>query len=133
MASELERMLKEVLGDLKNFNPDMLRALVQEAVKTFTSLDEKSRSGDPEERGEALKTATALKDALQEQVEALSKMAGTTPRDLASLAEGSDMDPELLEGFKAATAELEALQGRPNLPKKAQFIGNKKKLVRIPG
>lgn len=107
----LETLLEENLSDLDSLSQDKIHVIVQEALKTFLVLKEKSHSSDPKEREEAHKMAMSLKEAIQVQTEELTKSAGLDPAALASLAENSDLiAPEVWLVLSNAKKELEALQ-----------------------
>src|SRR5258708_4873799 len=109
MATPLEKMLQDAFGDLDNLSPEKIEGLVQEAVKIFTALKEKTHSTDPKQREEALKTALSLKKAMEAQTEELSKLAGIDPASFSSLAENQELfTPETWAELTSAQQELEA-------------------------
>ena len=109
--TDFEKLLQDTLGDLDGLSPEKIERLVQEALKMLSSLQEKSKSADQNERNEALQTALSLKTVLQKQAEAFSKSAGINPQDLASLAQDESLFSEdMLKELNIAKGRFEALQ-----------------------
>lgn len=137
MASQLEKMLQDTLGDLDTLSPEKIHSLIQEALKTFLLLRDKSNSTDPKEREEAFKTAMSLKQAMQAQTEALSKKADIDPAVFAALAENQDLIPaDTWLELSSAKKELEELRDQLGMtPHKPHHTTSKKhqKAVRLPG
>lgn len=110
----LENMLQSAFADLDQLSFDKVQELLQEALKTFESLKEKSRSNDPKERAQAQELAKSLKVALQNQTEELSKIAGVDPSLLANLTLEEDaLSPQEWAELNAAKKNLESLQSDP--------------------
>lgn len=107
-------MLQSAFADLDQLSFDKVQELLREALKTFESLKEKSRSVDPKERAQAQELAKSLKVALQNQTEELSKLSGVDPSLLANLAlEEDELSPQEWAELNAAKKNLEALQSDP--------------------
>lgn len=105
MTYPLEKILQEALGDVDNPSPEKIEKLLQEALKTFESLQEKVQSTDPKEREEALQMALHLKEAMQTQTEEISRLAGIDPEELSSFAKSPEgLTEDTLDEFKKFNA-----------------------------
>lgn len=135
MASQLEKLLQETLGDLDNLSQEKIQGLIQEAFKTFMSLKEKSHSTDPKERDEAYKTAMSLKEAMQAQTEEIIKTAGVDPAQFSSLADNQELfNADTWLELSSAKKELEALRDQLGAKtKKPSTAVKKNKAVWLPG
>lgn len=131
MASQLETMLQEVMGDLDLCSPDKVEDLLQEAMKTFMALQQKIVSEDPKERDEALQMANALKVAIQAQAEEFSKKAGIDPAEFAAMAENPPIfSPEIAEQLNLAKEKFTKFEAAQ--PKKSSRHPKKNKSAWIP-
>jgi len=101
MAHPLEKILQDALSDVDNLSPEKIETLLQEALKTLASLQEKVQSTDPKEREEALQMALALKEAMQAQTEEISQMAGIDVEEFSSFAKDPEgLNEDTLDEFK---------------------------------
>lgn len=133
MASQLEELLQETLGDLSQLSPEKIEALVQEALKTFALLQEMGKSADPEERAEAAKMAVSLKEMIKKQTETLSTMAQESNADLSALAEAQQgvFNKDTLQGLNAAREKISAFQEGLNPAQPRHAKKHKKNVIRF--
>lgn len=114
MSNQLEKLIQETFGDLDALSPDQMRRLIQEAIKAFSSLKDKSLSSDPKDRDEAFKIAMSLKQVVQNQTEEICKKAGIEPALFASLAEQeNEFNAETWSELNTAKKELEEMRQEP--------------------
>ena len=120
MSKELEKMITDTFSDLKNLNMDKFHVLLQETIKVFTNLNERTQSEDPKVREEALVEATTLKDTFQTQADTICQKLGLSPEQISSFAETgpnfSAAEWERLGGLKQEMDEFKT-KLRPNAPK----------------
>lgn len=68
---------------------DKLKSFVDETMQYFQELQEMLKSEDAEKKTEALQKALEVKQHLEEQMKAISKMTGMTPEQLLAYAANS--------------------------------------------
>ena len=133
MSAELEKLIQETLGDLEALSRDTVPQLIQEALKAFMALSQKSRSNDPKEREEAYKTAMSLKATLETQAEDLIRSSGIEPEAFKALAENEEIfHADTWRELKSAKEEIAAFHHQVRLkPKKNTSTSKKNKANRI--
>ncbi len=108
MATQLQKIIQETLGDLENLSQEKVQDLIQEALKTFMALKEKINSTNPKEQDEAYQAALSLRETIQTQTEELAKLAGVDP---TILTENQGLfPPEAWLELSSAKKELEAFR-----------------------
>lgn len=83
--SYLEK-LKAIMADPSQLNLGMLKGFIDETLLYFQNLQEVIRSGDETQKAEALKEASQMKAALEEQIKGLSHATGLSPEQMMAFA-----------------------------------------------
>lgn len=83
--STVNKQLEEALGNLDKLKPEQLNSLIEEAVKTFDSLQGKLHSNDPKDTKAAVESVKELKESLENQMNELLRNVGVNPEELKEL------------------------------------------------
>lgn len=111
MTATLIKQFQDVLGNLEQFSPEKLQALIQDTLKVFQDLQQRINSSNPEDREEALGAALELKNALETQAAALAQSVGMDPNQLEKFIENpSNFSKEEWEAMGSARQDLTDFQ-----------------------
>jgi len=115
MSNAYLEKLKAIMANPTEMAGDKLKSFVDETMQYFQELQESLKSGDAEAKAEALHKALEVKEHLEEQMKAISKMTGMTPEQLlahaansATLNEGEWKSIEEVRGKLLGAAQKEA-------------------------
>jgi hypothetical protein len=130
MANAYVNTLEETFGDVQNFTPEKMQSLVTNTLEYFQGLQEKFAAEDPAIREEALTAALEVKEALEKQMQSLSKLAGVDPSQFDPSREASDQDKQILDEMKK---QLSLLRGEKETTPKSNVTKRKQPKLKIVG
>jgi len=128
MNTQILDTIKDALGDITKLTPEKLQGLVQETVAAFQGIQAKISSKNEGDREEGLRSAIALKTAMEEQVQKLQKKLDMTPEQIEEyIANPLNFSKEEYKSLTESKKDLEHIRGQLQAPTKAEAPIQKKK------
>lgn len=122
LESYLE-LLNQTFAEPTSVATEKLKSLIEETMRLFKEIREKFGSKDPKDREEAMRLSMEMKQALEAQMDHISKITGIDPSQFAAFSENSGN----LSKEEQALVEQIKVQFRDVSPEKSEI--HKKKMA----